>query len=97
MLLFYRRYVLLNRNTLEFAIHMAYFVTYKLVFWSTTTKLSHAMRRQQIYSSLACHVPVSSFLSRAPSLLDKNEYLLEPSILKGYDTPRVTLGIMSLS
>ena len=28
------------------------------------------MRRQQIYSSLAGHVPVSSFLSRAPSLVD---------------------------
>ena len=29
--------------------------------------------------------------------LDKNGYLLEPSILKGYDTRRVILGIMSLS
>jgi len=48
---------------------MADYVTYKLEFWSTTTSLSHAMKRQHISSSFAGHVPEPSFFPRAPSLL----------------------------
>jgi hypothetical protein len=58
VLLFSIRNVLLNRNRFDLAIHMAGFVTSKLVFFYTTNFLSRPVRRQHIFSSFTGLVPV---------------------------------------